>query len=436
GLLVLHVAQPADADPPRACIAFTSPPARGDDFHPQDWVRLDPPVPGAAVTREGDRICVSGLPAGATTRIILRAGLPGEGGLRLAQEAVVAAAIPNRAPAITFDQRLFILPRGQTPAVSVTTVNLSRLKLTLARMTERTIASFLRRSKLGEATDGYAAQEIGTEYGAIVWTGSAAIPHFATNRTEHTALPLPAAMQDAGPGVYALIATAGDGTPDDTGDLQSVQMIVRTDLAPTVWRGDDGLVVQVRSYATAQAVAGARLQLLSQGNEVLGEATTGADGVARFAAPLLHGQDTAAPRSINVFGPRDDYATIDLQAAAFDLSDRGVTGQPYPGPLDAWLYTDRGIYRPGETVQVMALLRDAAGKPADFPARLTVRRPNGQVFLQATPARADDAAIYLPVTLSQGAGAGTWTVELRADPDAPPIGTTTFRVDAFVPDRL
>jgi hypothetical protein len=87
-------------------------------------------------------------------------------------------------------------------------------------------------------------------------------------------------------------------------------------------------------------------------------------------------------------------------------------------------------------VNLGALIRDAAGNPADIPARLRIRRPNGQVFLDAVPPRGAGAAIVLPVPLSAGAPAGLWSVELLADPAAPPIGTASFRVDAFVPERL
>jgi uncharacterized protein YfaS (alpha-2-macroglobulin family) len=435
GVLVRGLQTEDEADPPRACISFTVPPVRRDDFHPEDWVRLDPAVPGAAITREGDQICASGLPSGQTTRIVLRQGLPGEDGLKLMHDTTLAAAIGNRAPRVVFDQRLFILPRGQAPAVSMTTVNLSAVKLTLARMTERNIVTFLRRNQLGAGVESYMASDIGSEYGRVVWTGTAAVPQWTPNRNARTALPLPDALRTAGPGVYALTAAPGDGTPD-VGDAASVQMIVNTDLAPTVWRGDDGLTVQVRGYSDVGPRAGVKLQLLSDGNDILAEAVTDTDGVARFAAPLLHGAGAAAARTINAFGPGDDFVALDLQAAAFDLSDRGVAGQPHPGPLDAYVYTDRGIYRPGETVQVMALLRDAAGQPSDFPARISIKRPNGQVFLQATPARAAEASVHLPVTLSGSAAAGTWTIEVRADPDAAPIGVSTFRVDAFVPDRM
>ena len=43
-----------------------------------------------------------------------------------------------------------------------------------------------------------------------------------------------------------------------------------------------------------------------------------------------------------------EYAFLDLTTAAFDLTDRGVKGREAPGPLDAFAYTERGVYRPGE----------------------------------------------------------------------------------------
>ena len=88
--------------------------------------------------------------------------------------------------------------------------------------------------------------------------------------------------------------------------------------------------------------AGATLRLLAENNEILGETTTDAEGVGRFAAPLLHGEAAAAPRAVEVLGG-DDYTMLDLSSAAFDLSDRGVTGLPHPGPLDAYVWLDRGI---------------------------------------------------------------------------------------------
>ena len=433
GLLVRKVSIEGEADPARACIAFTVPPAKRSDFMAQDWVRLEPAVPGAAVTREGDLICVSGLPSGATTRGILKAGLPGEGGVALARETALAFAMPNRKPRIVFDTRLFVLPRGSAPAVTMSTTNLSAVSLKLVRLTERNVASLLRETRLGEAVERWNVDYLSENTASVVWEGKVEIPKWEPNRAARTALPIPPALSAAGPGLYLLLARPGDGIA--TGSVGAVQVILRTDLAPTVWRGSDGLTVQLRGYGDAKARPGVRLVLLARNNDILGETTTDAEGVGRFAAPLLRGEGPLAPEVLHAFAG-EDFAALDLTTAAFDLSDRGVDGRAHPAALDAFVWLDRGIYRPGETVQVMALLRDAAGGPVDLPAEVRVIRPNGQVFAKSVPARGGDASVHAPVTLSAGAAAGTWTVEVRADPKAAPIGKAEFRVDAFVPDRM
>jgi uncharacterized protein YfaS (alpha-2-macroglobulin family) len=435
GVLVRKLNIETDTDPPRACVEFTVPPVHRSDFAPQDWIRLTPPVPNSAVTREGDQICVSGLPPGTTTQLTLHAGMPGEGGLTLVKETTLAVAIPDLPRRIVFDTRVFVLPRGQTPSVTMTTVNLSAVSLRLIRLTERNVVQYLREAKLGEAIDVWRANNLADQSGREVWTGTAQVTKWESNKPARTALPFPDALAASGPGLYALIAAPGDGTSKDD-DASAVQIILRTDLAPTVWRGSDGLTIQIRAYSDAKPRENVRLALMARNNDILAETRTDAQGFAKFPAPLLLGEGPQAPAAVHAFGADDDFAALDLNVASFDLSDRGVEGVPHPGPLDAFVWLDRGIYRPGETVQVMAMLRDASGLPLDIPATVTVKRPNGQVFVRSTPPHTGDASLYLPVVLSSGAAAGTWHVEINADPNAAPIGSADFRVDAFVPDRM
>ena len=430
GIQVRRVRTEPEAEPPTACITFTTSPARRADFVAADWVRLQPAQPGAAISREGDAICIAGLRLGVATQVTLRAGMPGEDGLALNKDAVLQVVMANRQPRVIFDSRMFLLPRGQAPRVSLATVNLSSVKLRVLRLAERNMVPWTRDNALGGSIERYAFSNQ-EDNGKIVWEGRADIPGMRQNQVARTALPLPDVFTDAG--AYLLLATPGDGTPDSS--VGAVQVVIRTDLAPTVWRGSDGLTVQVRSFADALPRPGVALSLLARSNDVLAVATTDADGVARFPMPLLRGTGPQAPQAVHgVLG--EDFVALDLTTAAFNLSDRGVEGAPHPGPLDAFAWTDRGIYRPGETVHLMALLRDAAGQPAEVPAHVRIKRPNGQVFLDTVPPRGPDAAIHLPVALSASAPAGTWMVELLADPAQPPIGKASFRVDAFVPDRM
>jgi len=84
---------------------------------------------------------------------------------------------------------------------------------------------------------------------------------------------------------------------------------------------------------------------------------------------------------VMAYGPQGDLAVLDLDRAPADLSSQGSAAyapqQKVATPpqertaqsdVDAYLYADRGVYRPGETVHVNALLRDAR------PARVKDRK--------------------------------------------------------------
>ena len=431
GLLVARINTEPEAEPARACLAFTLPPARRTDWQPGDWVRTEPAIPGLAVTREGDRLCILGLPNGATTRVLLRAGLPGEEGQRLARDAELRIAMPNRAASIIFDSSGFLLPRGQAPRIGFSTMNLSALSLRVVRVTERNLVPFGRNWSPGSALDSWTAEDIPDTWGRTVWEGRIELPRFEANRLQRQVIPLPDALRAAGPGLYTLVVKPADGTRARAAGLP----IMVTDLGITAWRSPQGLAAQVRGLGAGQPRPGAQLRLLAGNNDILAEAEAGPDGLVRFAAPLLRGTGPMAPKALQAM-LGDDLVQLDLEAAAFDLSDRGATGAAHPGAIDAFTWLDRGIYRPGETVQAAALIRDGGGAPLDLPARFRLRRPNGSVYAEAVPARTPGAAILWPIPLGTSAPAGVWTLEVLADPNDPPVGRAEFRVDAFVPDRL
>ncbi|WP_419897541.1 alpha-2-macroglobulin [Roseomonas sp. USHLN139] len=437
GLLVRTIRTEPEAEPARACIGFTGRISQAGDFRAGDWVRAEPAIPDLAVTREQNALCVAGLPWGQTTKLVLRAGLPGEDGARLRAETPVSISMRDRAPRIGFDATRFLLPRGQAARVGIATMNIRTLKLRLVRLTERNLLPFGRQNPLGEAMESWSVEEVPESWGRVVWQGSAEVPGFRANTAARIQLPLPAEITGAGPGLYVLIASEPGqrGSEANGNGVVGALQIVATDLGVTAWRSSEGLAAQVRSLQGAAPRAGVKVALMARNNDVLAEAETGADGLVRFNAPLLRGTGPLAPVALHA-SAGDDLVGLNLEAAAFDLSDRGAEGLPHPGPVDSFLWTERGIYRPGETVNLTGLLRDAAGAPRDLPLRLRLLRPNGQVAAETVPPRAPDGAIAWRIPLSAGAAAGVWTVEARLEPDQPPVGKISFRVDAFVPERL
>ena len=77
-------------------------------------------------------------------------------------------------------------------------------------------------------------------------------------------------------------------------------------------------------------------------------------GMVHFPAALAAGTGSAAPALITVAKGKDTTA-LSLKDPEFDLSDRGVEGRAAPGPVDMFIATDRGAYRPGEVIHATAL---------------------------------------------------------------------------------
>src|SRR5690606_17203536 len=132
-----------------------------------------------------------------------------------------------------------------------------------------------------------------------------------------------------------------------------------------------------------------------------------------------------------------DYAFLDLSKPAFDLTDRGVEGRPSPGPLDLFMTTERGVYRPGEVVHLTALLRDARAEAVEnLPLTLEVERPDGVVASSQVLDDEGAGGYFAALPMASEAMRGSWTLRLYSDPNAASLATTTFLVEDFEPERL
>jgi uncharacterized protein YfaS (alpha-2-macroglobulin family) len=175
---------------------------------------------------------------------------------------------------------------------------------------------------------------------------------------------------------------------------------------------------------------------MARNNEQLAVRQTDRNGFLHFEAGLARGEGGLAPAAI-VAAEKNDYAFLNLKSPAFDLSDRGVAGRAIPAGLDAFVYTERGVYRTGESVAITALLRDAQGSAAmNVPLTVVVERPDGVEYRRAVVADGGLGGRSLVVPIVASASTGTWRVAAYTDPKRPPVGETTFMVEDYVPDRI
>ncbi|MFN3723235.1 MAG: MG2 domain-containing protein [Paracoccaceae bacterium] len=422
----------ADSLRPRICAIFSEDLVKaGVDY--ETFVQL--PQSRLTVTSDGYRnLCVEGLAHGARYTVTFREGLPAADGQEMAKSVAITAYVRDRTPGVRFPGRSYVLPKGESAAIPVETVNTDKLDLTLFRVTDRNLLRAFQNGYFSQPISNWQEGDFKGEVGAQVWSGNATVGQ-DVNRDVTTRLPLTDALAGQPAGVYALKAAIPGKDPYDT--PAGWQWFVVSDLGLTTMSGVDGLHVFVRSLGTAQAKAGTTIDLLSTANEILATVTTDAMGYARFDAGLTRGTAGAAPALIVVRDGADDVAFLSLTDPEFDLSDRGVEGRPPAPPIDVFLTTDRGAYRAGETVYATALARDgnAAAVPG-LPLTARLKRPDGVEYSRMLVPDAGAGGHVFALPIADSAPRGVWRLEVLADPDAATLASQTFLVEDFLPERI
>ena len=422
----------ADSLRPRICARFSEDLVNtGVDY--ETFVQL--PQSGLTVTSDGYRqLCVEGLAHGARYSITFREGLPAADGQDLAKSVAITAYIRDRNAGVRFPGRSYVLPKGESAAIPVETVNTDKLDLTLFRVTDRNLLRAFQNGYFSQPISEWREGDFGGEIGAQVWTGDATVGQ-EVNRDVTTRLPLTDALQGQPAGVYALKAAIPGEDPYDV--PAGWQWFVVSDLGLTTMSGVDGLHVFARSLGSAQAKVGATVELISSANDILATAQTDGMGYARFDAGLTRGTGGSAPALIVARDGQDDLAFLSLTDPEFDLSDRGVEGRAAAPPVDVFLTTDRGAYRAGETVYATALGRDSTATAVPgLPLTARLKRPDGVEYSRTLVEDAGAGGHVFALPIAGSAPRGVWRLEVLADPDAAPLTSKTFLVEDFLPERI
>ena len=234
----------------------------------------------------------------------------------------------------------------------------------------------------------------------------------------------------------------GSTPPADT------RMIVVTDLGMLVKRSLDGSQdVFVQSIHSGAPVGGASVAVLAVNGQTLFSDTTSADGVVHF--PTFKGLEREKQPTLYVVKKGDDLSFLPIGGSSsydrkLDFSRFDVGGErnaQNEGQLSAYLFSDRGIYRPGDTFHVGLIVRAASWtrNVVGVPLQAEIVDPRGMTVKQLPMSMDTSGFGELEYAPAETAPTGTWTVNLYIVKDgkaSAQIGSTTVQVKEFLPDRM
>lgn len=213
-----------------------------------------------------------------------------------------------------------------------------------------------------------------------------------------------------------------------TGSRNITRNIIASDLGLIAKRGGDGsTLVVVTDLKTTEPLSGVQLDLYDYQQQLIGSASTGADGKAVITT-------TQTPFALVArSGNQRGYLKL-ADGESLSLSNFDVGGETIERGLKGFLYGERGVWRPGDSLYLSFILEDKNKLlPANHPVVFELLNPMGQLSQRLVRSSSENGFYSFATATTSDAPTGNWQARVK-------VGGTTFtqplKIEMVKPNRL
>ncbi|MBP5260307.1 MAG: hypothetical protein J6Z12_06760 [Paludibacteraceae bacterium] len=212
-------------------------------------------------------------------------------------------------------------------------------------------------------------------------------------------------------------------------NMKASLTVTATSIGVTALQGADRTIhVLTHDLNTAQPRSKVKITLYNYQGDEVGNGTTDADG----KVSVTYG----ASRPFYLAASQDkerSYLRID-HGSSLSTSNFDVSGVELQEGTRGFLYGERGVWRPGDTLHLGFMLYDKLGTlPASHPVTIELSTPLGQLYTRKTTTLGQHHLCCFAIPLDPDAPTGAWQAVVRAG-DA--TYSKTLRVETIKPNRL
>ena len=204
--------------------------------------------------------------------------------------------------------------------------------------------------------------------------------------------------------------------------------ILASDLGVIVKRGNDkSIAVAVSNIVDTEPVSGATVELYNFQQQKIADSKTDGDGMANFSL------NKYAYFAIVTDGKSSTYVKLD-DNLSLSVSNFDVSGATLEKGLKGYIYGERGVWRPGDTLFVSFILNDKANPlPKNHPIKFRLNDPNGKTQFQTVQTGNEVNHYKFIVPTQSSALTGNWEVMVS-------VGGAKFyksiKIETIKPNRL
>lgn len=211
-------------------------------------------------------------------------------------------------------------------------------------------------------------------------------------------------------------------------DRTVARNILASDLGLTLKKGNDGsLFAVVNDLLTTDPLSGVTLELYDYQKQLIQSAKTNSEGQAFISTPQ---------RAYFLLAKKDKqraYIRLD-DGASLSMSMFEVGGDAVKKGVKGFIYGERGVWRPGDSLHLNFILEDKLGTiPANHPVTFELTNPQGQVYKRLLKNKNVDGFYNFATATDKNAPTGLWNAEVKIGPNKFSKG---IRIETIMPNRL
>jgi len=217
--------------------------------------------------------------------------------------------------------------------------------------------------------------------------------------------------------------------------VRDSRFISFSDIGLIAKHGEEKMLVFANSIKTATGLNGVTINIYGSNNQLIGTGATNSDGVAEIA--VLKKEMPGFKPAMIIAKTADDFTYLPFNSTRVNTSRFDVGGKRNNATgLDAFIYAERDIYRPGEKVNFAVLLRDLKWKsPGALPIKMKFLLPNGKELKTFRKSLNEAGAAEASIDISPAAITGSYLLEIYSSNDVL-LASKNFMIEEFVPDRI
>ena len=211
--------------------------------------------------------------------------------------------------------------------------------------------------------------------------------------------------------------------------VETKKNIVVSDLAVTAKMGRNDVVdVYVYQISDAQPATGAQVKAYNFQRQELAKGSVDAQGHVQLQCPNR-------PAFVVATDKKGSKSVIKLSDGnALSYSRFNIYGEAIEKGVSAFAYSNRGVWRPGDDLQLNLMLNDFESSiPADYPVVLEVLDATGRLYAKQVNTKPVNDIYCFTVPTNVADETGLWTARFK-------VGTSTItknlRVETVKPNRL